>query len=185
MKWVLRIVGGFFVVILLAVAVLFIMGHRTNAGRIHASAELNGLPDQVWPWLNEGEKLKQWVSWLVEVRGWESGAGVGAKRVWVMRDENNGGALMEIEGKCSEYAPPARLTVQLSSGGVFDGQQAYRLTDIGNGRTRLEVDSSYHFSPWLARLMEPVITPAAEKKMVGDVARLKSLMEGKTAAAAR
>lgn len=176
MKWVLRIAGGLIGVILLAMAVLYIVGHRDNAGRVHASAELNGSPEQVWPWLNEGDKLKQWVSWLVEVRGWESGAGVGAKRVWVMKDENNGGELMEIDGRCSEYAPPSRLTVQLSSGNIFDGQQAYRLTDLGNGHTRLDVESFYHFSPWFARLMEPLITAAAEKKMVGDVTRLKALV---------
>lgn len=185
MKWALRIVGGLLIVILLAVAVLFIVGHRASAGRVHASAELNGSPDQLWPWLNDGEKLKQWVSWLVEVRGWEQGAGVGAKRVWVMKDENNGGMLMEIEGTCSEYAPPSRLTVQLKSGGDFDGQQAYRLTDLGNGRTRLDVDSNYHFSSSLARLMEPLITAAAAKKMVGDTARLKSLVGGQATAAAR
>jgi len=184
MKWVIRIVGGFLAVILLAVAVLAIVGHRAGAGRIHASAELNGSPDQVWPWLNEGERLKQWVSWLVEVRGWGQG-GVGAKRIWVMKDENNGGALMEIEGMCSEYAPPSRLTVQLKSSDAFDGQQAYRLTDLGGGRTRLEVDSSFHFTSPFAQLMEPLITPAAEKKMVSDMARLKSLVEGKATEAAR
>jgi uncharacterized protein YndB with AHSA1/START domain len=185
MKWAVRIVGGFLVVILLAVALLFIVGHRAGAGRVRASTEFNSSPDQLWPWLNEGQKLKQWVSWLVEVRGWEQGASVGAKRVWVMKDENNGGMLMEIEGTCSEYAPPSRLTVQLKSGGDFDGQQSYRLTDIGHGRTRLDVDSNYYFSSWFARLMEPLITSLAEKKMVGDVARLKSLVEGKATAAAR
>src|SRR5437016_5378114 len=83
-RWVDRMGGGFLVGILLAAAVLFIVGHRANAGQMHASAEMNGSPEQIWPWLNEGDKLKQWVSWLVEVRGWESGLGVGAKRVWVM-----------------------------------------------------------------------------------------------------
>lgn len=96
-----------------------------------------------------------------------------------MKDENNGGMLMEIDGTCSEYAPPSRLTVQLKSGGDFDGQQAYLLTDLGNGRTRLEMDSNYHFTSALARLMEPLITAAAEKKMVGDMAHLKSLVDGK------
>jgi uncharacterized protein YndB with AHSA1/START domain len=183
MKWVGRIAGGMLVVLVLAVAVLFLMGHRSGAGSIHASAELNGSPDQVWPWLSEGEKLKQWVSWLVEVRGSEPGMAVGAKRVMVMKDENNGGALMEIEGVCSEYAPPSRLSFQLSSGGAFDGQQAYRLTDLGNGKTRLDVDSHYHFASSLAQLMEPLITAAAEKKMVGDMARLRGLIEGKATAA--
>ncbi len=185
MKWVLRIAGGFLVVLVLATAVLFLLGHRADAGRMHTSAELSGSPDQIWPWLNDGEKLKQWVSWLVEVRGSESGSGVGARRVWVMKDANNGGMLLEIERVCSQYTPPTRLTLQLSVGGEFDGQQDYRLTDLGNGKTRLEVESQYRFASPFARLMEPLITASAEKKMVADITRLKSLVDGKATAALR
>ncbi|HTS28577.1 MAG TPA: SRPBCC family protein [Bryobacteraceae bacterium] len=185
MKWVVRIVGGLLLLNLLGVGVLFLMGHRAGAGRIHASAEMTGSPEQVWPWLNEGEKLKQWISWLVEVRGFDSNAGLGKKGVWVMKDENNGGTLMEIEGTCIDYAPPSLLTLQLSSGGEFDGKQSYRLTNLGSGRTRLDADSSYHFASAFARLMEPVISAAAEKKLAGDVARLKSLVESKATAAVR
>jgi uncharacterized protein YndB with AHSA1/START domain len=184
MKWVFRIAGGLILVILLGAATLLVIGHRTGAGHIHASADLPGSPAAVWPWIDEGDKLKQWVSWLVEVRDWKAPA-VGGKRVWVMKDENNGGMLMQIDSTCTEYAPPARLSVQLSSAGSFDGQQTYRLTDLGNGQTRLEVDSSFHFSSWFASLLEPLITPQAEKKMLGDVARLKSLLGANATAAAR
>ena len=106
----------------------------------------------------------------------------GVNRILVMKDENNGGMLMQIVSKCSEYAPPSRMTVQLTTTeGMFDGEQAYQLVDLGNGRTRMEIHSHFHFSQWFASLMEPLITPAAKKKMVGDVARLKSLVESKAA----
>jgi uncharacterized protein YndB with AHSA1/START domain len=178
MKWFIRIAAGLVLVLAMAVVLLLIIGHRANAGRVSASTEISASPEQLWAYLNDGEKLKQWVSWLVEVRGWDpQHQGVGTSRTWVMRDENNGGQLMEIQGKCTEYAPPTRLTVLLSAGDIFDGEQAYRLTNLGNGRTRLDVASRYHFTPWFARLMEPLITPAAQKKMVGDLARLKSLVE--------
>jgi hypothetical protein len=178
MKWVLRIAGGFLALLILAVVVLVALGHRTNAGRIHVSAEVNASAEQIWPWLSEGEKAKQWVSWLVEVRPVTSTpSGVGAKEVWVMRDENNGGRRVEVEGICTEYQRPTRLGVQLSSSGMFDGLQTYRLTNLGNGRTRLDVDGQFHFPQWFAALMEPVVTPSAEKKLEGDVARLKSLVE--------
>jgi hypothetical protein len=185
MKWVLRIVGGFLLVLVLGVAALAVVSHRAGAGRMHTSAELIGSPEQIWPWLNEGEKLKQWVSWLVEVRGWDNGGAVGAKRVWVMKDENNGGMLMEINGVCSAYSRPTLLTVQLSVADAFDGEQSYRLTDLGNGRTRIEVNSQYRFGSSLARLMEPLITKAARKKMVGDLAHLQALVESNTISAAR
>jgi uncharacterized membrane protein len=185
MKWVLRIAVGFVSLAIVAVAVLFALGNRANAGRIHVSTELNASAEQLWPWLNDNDKVKQWVSWLVEIRQDQSKTGVGAKQVWVMRDENNGGQRMEIEGTVTDYQPPARRSVHLSSGGMFDGQQTYRVENISDGRTRLDIEGRYHYSQWFAALLEPLITPAAEKKLVRDVARLKELVESgasKTAA---
>jgi hypothetical protein len=37
----------------------------------------------------------------------------------------------------------------------------------------------FQFSQWFANLMEPVITPQAEKKMAADLARLKALVESR------
>jgi len=177
MKWVLRIGGVFVALLIIAVAVLFALGHRATAGHIHVSAELNASPEQLWPWLNESDKVKQWISWLVEVRQDQPTTGTGTKQIWVMHDSNNGGKPMEIEGIYTEYLPPTRQTVQVSSAGSFDGQEAYRVQNLGAGKTRLDIDGSFHYSEWWAALLEPLITPAAEKKLRGDVARLKSLVE--------
>ncbi len=177
MKWVLRISGIFVALLIIAVAVLFALGHRANAGQIHVSTEINASAEQLWPWLNDSDKVKQWVSWLAEVRQDRPTTGVGTKQIWVMHDANNGGKPMEIEGTYTEYLPPTRLTVQVSSAGSFDGQQTYSVQNLGAGRTRLNIDGRYHYSQWFAELLEPLITPAAEKKLVEDVARLKSLVE--------
>lgn len=92
--------------------------------------------------------------------------GVGAKRVWTMKDENNGGALMQIAATFTEYAPPSLMTVQIGdTEGLFTGQASYRLVDLGSGRTRMEVRERAHYTEWFANLMEPLITPQAEKKM--------------------
>ena len=177
MKWILRIAGGFAALLIIAVAVLFALGHRANAGRVRVSAELNASPEQIWPWLNTSDKLKQWITWLVEIRQDQPGTRVGTKQVWVMRDENSGGQLVEMEGTFTEYQPPARESVHVTSAGMFDGQQTYSVEDLGGGRARLDIDGRYHYSQWFAALLEPLITPAAEKKLVRDMARLKSLVE--------
>jgi len=179
MKWLKRIAIVLAALIVLPVVTLLILGQRSGAGQMHASAEISASPAQLWSWIDDGQRLKQWVSWMVEARAWDKPAGVGARRVLVMRDENNGGAIMEIEGTCTEYSPPSRLTMLLAVKDAFDGQQLYRLTDLGNGRTRLDVESRYHLTNPLARLMEPLVTPQAEKKLVGDVARLKSMVESR------
>jgi len=185
MKWVLRISGIFVVLLIIGVAVLFVLGHRANAGQIHVSAELNASPDQLWPWLNDSDKVKQWVSWLAEVRQDRPTVGVGTKQIWVMHDANNAAKPMEIEGTYTEYVPPTRLTVQVSSAGSFDGHQTYRVENLSAGRTRLDIDGTYHYSQWFAELLDPLITPAAEKKLVEDVARLKSLVESSGAKTAK
>jgi len=51
-----------------AVVTLLILGQRKDAGHMHGSIEIAASPQQLFPWLVEGDKLKQWVSWLVEVR---------------------------------------------------------------------------------------------------------------------
>ncbi|SPE26820.1 conserved exported hypothetical protein [Candidatus Sulfopaludibacter sp. SbA3] len=184
LKWIGIVLAS---LIVLPMITLLIMGQRANAGKTHASVEIAGSPEQVWAWIDDSNRLKQWVSWLVEVREPQPPQhAVGSPRTWVMKDENNGGMLLTLEGKLKEYAPPSRLTITLGSPQYqFDGDETYRLTDLGNGRTRVDVDAKYHYAQWLANLMEPLVTPAAEKKTVGDLARLKSLVESKTEAQAR
>jgi len=177
MKWVLRIGGALVALLLVVLITLVAMGHRADAGRIRATVEIGASPEQLWPWVNDRDKLTRWVSWLVDVREETPDAAVGARRVWVMKDENNGGAPMEILGVFREYIPMKRLTVAVSSGDAFDGVQTYEFTDLGNGRTRMDIDSHFHFGARFAQLMEPVISPAARKKLVGDLGRLKALVE--------
>ena len=41
------------------------------------------------------------------------------------------------------------------------------------------VPGRFRYTVWLAQLMEPLITPSAERKMVADLAHLKSLIEAR------
>jgi len=177
MKWFARIAIAFVGLLILAVAVLFVLGRRADAGRVHVVSEIDATPEQVWPWITEGAREKQWVSWLVEVRQDKSKTGVGAKEVWVMQDANSGGRREEMEAVCTEYKPLSRVSADISSVGMFDGRQSIAVENLGNGRTRVDVDGRFHYSQWFAALMEPLITPAATQKLAGDVAHLKSLVE--------
>ena len=176
-KWLKRIGVVVAAVILLPVLALLALSLRPGAGRMQASAEIQALPETLWTWLDDGSRLKQWVSWTENVTPWSPQAGVGAKRSLTMRDENNGGMLMTIETACTEYTPPKTLSLHMTTAGEFEGQQTYRLTDLGSGRTRIEVSSSFHFSNPMIQLLEPLVTPSARKKLEGDVARLKTLVE--------
>jgi len=165
--------------VVLCAAGLFTAGMRANAGRVHATIEVNAPAAETWKWVEEPARLEQWESGLAEVRG-EPGApahGEGARRLLKIRDESDGGRLVEVESVCTAYAPPRLLAVRLSAEGEFESDQTYRLTDLGGARSRVDVEWRYRYHSPLARLMEPVTTSLAQKKMTADAARLKQLVD--------
>jgi len=178
MKWVIRIAGLFIALVAIGVLILVVLGRREGAGRVRASTEIHATPEQIWPYLTESGKVKQWITWLVEIRPDDpSKTGVGAREVWVMRDANNGGRTMEMVGVCTEYKPPSRLGTHVSSTGMFDGDQIFQIETLGAGKSRVSIDGKFRYTQWLGALFEPLVTPAAEKKLGGDVSRLKELVE--------
>lgn len=181
LKWIGIVVAALIVLPLLT---LIVLHYRPGAGKMHASTEIAAAPRQVWDWVDDSQRLKQWVSWMVEVQEPQPvHRAVGSTLTWVMKDENNGGASMKLNGRITEYTPPSRLALAISEPVYgINGLQAYTLTDLGNGRTRMDIDAHYDYGNWFASLMEPLVTPAATKKMNGDLARLKALIETKAEA---
>jgi uncharacterized protein YndB with AHSA1/START domain len=175
MKWILRILGALAVLVILAVAALAVAGQRAEAGHSRASIEVAASPEQVWPWLNDPDKLKQWISWLIEVRGGTPAAGT--KRVLVMKDENNHGQLMEIEETILDCTPPSHLSMTLSVPGSFTGDHNFQVTDLGSGHSRLDIQMGYRFDSWFARLMEPIVSRLVRQKMESDMAHFKQMVE--------
>lgn len=169
--WLIRAlaaVGGFLV---LAVGALLVMGQRSGAGAMNGSIEIARPVPVVKAWLTEPDHLKQWVSWLVEVRQVSP-----TREVWVMEDRNNGNQKMEMFVDALEDTPTV-LRANVWAAGSFHGVSQWRLVDLGNNRTRLEQTASFVYDEWFARLLEPLITPAAQKKSDEDLTRLKQQVE--------
>ena len=170
----LSIVG----LIAIAFVTLLVMGSRPDADRMAGSIDIAKPPLTVWAYVEEPDKLKSWISWVVEVRDETPGRrGVGSRYVLVMEDRNNGNVRMNVAHEVVAYDESRRKTMRLSTPGMFSGVGTYTLQDLGNGQTRLAEDSRYHFDNWFARLMTPLVMSAAHKKMVEDLQRLKSLAE--------
>lgn len=176
MKWLKFGAIGLAGIIVLAVVVLLALGQRADASRIRASVEIDRPAEQVWMWIEDPDKLKQWVSWAVEVKD-EGPQGVGRKRTIRMKDPTMGGQIVEIQSVCREHAPPRKMVVDLSAAVGFKGTVVYQLEDTGAGRTRLSTEGKYTYSHWLASLMEPIVTPQARAKNEGDLRTLKQLLE--------
>jgi uncharacterized protein YndB with AHSA1/START domain len=164
--------------IVLAVSVLLGLGMRKDAGTIAGSIEIARPPKDIWPWLTEPERMKTWIGWLVEVRELTPPPhGVGSMAVWVMEDRHNNNEKMEISDEVVEYEPPRRIRVRFSSARMFDGEGAFTLTELGNGRTRVDQVGEYRFHHWLSRLFLPLIVHSAGAKALEDMERLKSKVE--------
>ena len=177
MKWIKIVGSGLLGVIALCFVTLLIASSRPNANRMQVAVTIHQRPENVWPWLYEPDKLKRWVSWLVDVKAESGPPALGRRSVWVMQDRNNNNAPMEIASRVESVEPARKLEVDLSAKEGFTGNAAYVLTDLGNGQTRLESDAKYRFDNWFARLMTPVVLLAAEKKMKSDMDHLRALVE--------
>ena len=176
MKWVKISIGSILGLILLATAAVAIAGLRSDANRLYCSMVIRQKPAAIWPWLFEADKLKQWVTWLVEVRGAEEPS-PGGKSTWVMEDRNNGNQRMEIHSVVESVEPAHKLAVSLDSPIGFRGRSTYRLSGQSDGATLLESDSRYTFDNGFARFMLPLVMWQAKKKMVSDMDHLRVLVE--------
>ena len=175
MKWLKYGAIGFLGIVACAVLVLLIMSHREDAGVMASTIEIDRPPEHVWAWLEEKDKVKQWVSWTVDVQV-EGPNGVGGKRQTSMKDPNMNGEIVVVDSVIREYQRPKFLKANLSAPIGFDGTVNYNLEDLG-GRTRLTVASKFKYHHWFANLMEPLITPQARAKGAADLATLKRLAE--------
>ncbi len=179
MKWI-KIAGSVAAaLIVLPIVALAIAGAGQDSNRMVNTIVIHRKPEAIWPWLYKPDKVKQWVSWLVEIR--EKGDGeptVGGSAVWVMEDRNNGNARMEMTGTVEAVEPNRRLAVRIAAPAEFTGSAVYTLTPLDDGSTRVEADARYVFDNGFARFLTPVICWQAKKKMQGDMEQLRTRVEG-------
>ena len=184
MKWLLRTVVAVMGLVATVVVVLFLVGLRPSHGKNSATVEINRPAWQVWRCITEDELLKKWVSGLVEIQSSTPGKpGVGTKlRLAVIYE----GQRTEMELTLTSYEPNKWMGFAMKSLGDpsngFTENGEYALVER-DGRTRLTLSAQSQYYGFLPRLCEPLITPAAQKKLEGDLARLKTLVEVEPAVA--
>jgi uncharacterized protein YndB with AHSA1/START domain len=178
MKWAIRIAGVIAAVLVLGLLGLWIASNRRDAGRMRASVEIERAPEEIWPWITEPEQLTQWVGFLAQVLPDTTtpAEGIGHRETWVMDDPRMKGKML-VPGTITLWDPPDQVGVHVEVPGSFDGDVLYKLTDLGNGRTRVEQDGRFTYDSKLVSLLEPLLTPDAMRKMFDDMKRLKSKVE--------
>ncbi len=174
MRVILIVLGSLFGLIVLAVLGLFIYSKRPDAGDIAGEIDIDRPAPEVWAWIAEPPKVKQWVSWMTEIESKPGPQELGREDEWVMEDEQMDEPI-RIHGKITAWDPPHRL-VQHVDHAMFVGDYTYTLTET-NGRTHLATTGTFEYLHPVWKIFEPLVTPEAKKKHDGDLARLKQLVE--------
>lgn len=178
MRWLLRIAGAVAAVVAVIVIALALAGNREGAGKKSATVEINRPAAQVFRHITQDKFVKRWVGGLVEMTP-VSEAGLRVRdRLTVAFDD--GGRRTEMQVIITAIEPNRRLTFTVNSWGApsasFREKCEYVLTKT-NGYTRLSFSGEMEYFGPLTRLLEPLKTFAAQKKLETDLARLKEQVE--------
>jgi len=173
MGWAKGIVLAFAAAVLLLAVALWAAGMRAGAGRNEIILEINKPPAAVFPWLVEPAKLKQWIAGMTEMTQLTPGAirvGTKSRDVMVLGSEST---VMTVEITALE---PGKLLAAHIDADLFADDIRYELSGQG-GKTRLVYSAETTYKHWFAKLLEPVITSAAQRKLVEDTKTLKALVQ--------
>jgi uncharacterized protein YndB with AHSA1/START domain len=181
MKWVKVIGGGLVALVGTALLALFAMSRRADAGRMHTVIDVARPPAEVRRWFVEPEKLPQWVSWLVEVKPvGATPSGPGSQQEWFMQDPRDGGKRSSFV-RTLAAEDDSSLTITVGMPAMFDGRSTATFRALPGGGTQLVSESRFTYASLFWQLMEPLVTPEAQKKETEDYARLKAKIEASPA----
>ncbi len=171
-----KLLGAVFFLLLVAAAVLFVTSRRADAGLFRATIFIARPPAEVFPWLVDDARLKQWVGWLVEVRASNAGPPAAGHKATMVMDDPNLNKRVFIESELTAVDPPRALAVKMALPEAFTGTASYALTPKDGG-TVLEYEARFVYTTTLYAVLEPLVTPQAKKKLQDDLRNLKARVE--------
>ena len=178
MRWLLRIAGAVAAVVAVIVIALALAGDREGAGKKSASVDINRPAPQVFRHITQDKFVKHWVRGLVEMTPVsEAGLRVRDRLTLAVVD---GGRRTEMQIIITSIEANRRLSFTVNSWGEpstsFRERCEYLLTET-DGHTHLRFSGAMDYFGPLSRLLEPLKTFAAQKKLEADLARLKEQVE--------
>jgi carbon monoxide dehydrogenase subunit G len=134
------------------------------------SIELAQPPEAVFPWLLEEDKVPRWTSGLSRYeQDAPLRAGAHVKQVLAL-----GGSDIALDLELTRYEPPRAVETKTSISGI-DLVIGYELAANGAG-TRLTQTLEGKASKLSARMLIPVVQGRLEKKVTGDLERLREVI---------
>lgn len=174
MTWLKRIGLGIVGLMVLSFLVLFIWSGGASGKAVNkASITVTKPAAEVFPWLVQPEKLKQWVEGLVDsvpLNGDSLRIGTRSKEI-----VNANGERFEMDMEITELEINRLLGFTLSSS-MLDQDGEYRVSEK-NGLTTVQFTGNTQYKGFFLCLVEPLFTPVAQKQYEKNMSKLKRLVE--------
>jgi uncharacterized protein YndB with AHSA1/START domain len=171
-KWLVRIGCAIGVVLIVLTGGLLLAGGGRRLAHTETVVYFNHPAAQLWPWLVEVPRLKQWLGGFIDSIPEDSGGlRVGARSKELVELD---GRRWEIGSQVTALQPGQRLALHLVAD-EFEDDTEYLLEERG-GVTMLTYKSDAHYRPLLARLLSPLISRDVERKVRSDLAKLDGLL---------
>lgn len=144
--------------------------------KLETSKIIRCTPARLWPWIDDAERSKQWLSGLEQVEAITPGPKrPGHEAILRIRE---GRSLSEYKQTVLVYEPEQRLAFK-TEGGCMRGtviHNDYRLVDLGDGSTRLDYSFSAETKGWM-RILGPLFSVFGRMQVRSFFKKLKSLAE--------
>jgi uncharacterized protein YndB with AHSA1/START domain len=146
---------------------------------IRYTTEFAAPPAAVWPYLEEPDKIKQWMSGVLEDRPTSEGPlGVGSTFEMKIKE---GARIGTYQGEITAYEPPRHMALSMSGGygkKPMTMHVDYRLADLGGGRTRLDYRCEAEMPKgFLFKLMGPLFLLFGRSVVKKFMRNLRPLVE--------
>ena len=147
--------------------------------RCESTVTIGKSPADVFPWLVEVDKVPQWMSGLHVYDPLEPGPlHVGSR---IRQELSVSGQHLRFELEVTELDAPRRAVLRFEGSG-FKAANEYSIREAGGGAEVTWVISGDTTS-FKARLIAPMVQAKLQEKLETDLARLRALLAGETAAA--
>jgi uncharacterized protein YndB with AHSA1/START domain len=129
--------------------------------------------DLVFAWLVEPELMLRWIGGLREFHPLDPEPGVGARSRQVV---DIAGRRMGVESRITAFEAERLVAAELDGKG-FHVDTRHELEDDGDGRTLVRAEAHMRLSGLAGRFLGGLTDRGAQRKLEGDLARLKQLVE--------
>jgi carbon monoxide dehydrogenase subunit G len=136
-------------------------------------------PAEVFPWLLDADKVPRWMTGLQVYEPLDPGPlRVGSR---IRQELSVSGQQLRFELRVVELDPPGRAVLRFEGSG-FKAANEYSVREAGGGAEVTWVISGDTTS-FKAKLIAPMVQAKLQEKLETDLARLRALLAGETAAA--